>query len=200
MDFCKKRWRSLRDTFIKVYKTVENTSAGSKKKSWSYYEMMTFIIPHIESREAFGNYSQAQQQDSSTVEDETVVVALECDDAISTKSNQSGTSEDGVNTSKSRYSFTKQRERMHDSVDEILNKILCKEEDPDEHFLLSLLPSLRRLNPQQNALANIKIQILYEIEFTDSSRSNEYSSITPVNYMIVNPAVHSINEDLDISL
>lgn len=42
--------------------------------------------------------------------------------------------------------------------------------DPDERFLLSCLPNLKRLPTKKNALARLKIQqILYEIEFDDYS-------------------------------
>lgn len=40
--------------------------------------------------------------------------------------------------------------------------------DPDEKFLLSCLPVLKRLNTKKNALARMRIQqLLYEIEFED---------------------------------
>lgn len=40
--------------------------------------------------------------------------------------------------------------------------------DPDERFLLSCLPSLKRLSNKKNALARLKIQqLLYDIEFDE---------------------------------
>ncbi|KAI5634842.1 BESS motif domain-containing protein [Phthorimaea operculella] len=42
----------------------------------------------------------------------------------------------------------------------------CNRTDPDELFLLSCAPSLKRLNSKQNAVARLKIQqVLYEAEF-----------------------------------
>lgn len=48
----KKRWRSLRDTFIKMHKAqkLPSGSGGWKKSKWSYYSQMTFLIPYIEFR------------------------------------------------------------------------------------------------------------------------------------------------------
>ncbi|XP_015372800.1 PREDICTED: transcription factor Adf-1-like [Diuraphis noxia] len=45
----KKRWRSLRDTFIKMHKSQKQPSGsgGGKKSKWSYYSQMTFLIPYI---------------------------------------------------------------------------------------------------------------------------------------------------------
>lgn len=46
--------------------------------------------------------------------------------------------------------------------------------DPDERFLLSCLPSLKRLSTQKNALARFKIQeLLYQIEFDEYSDVNQ---------------------------
>lgn len=56
---------------------------------------------------------------------------------------------------------------------EILNQVT---NDPDEKFLMSCLPVLKRLNPQKNALLKLKIQtLLYEIEFgsTDDSPASK---------------------------
>lgn len=42
----------------------------------------------------------------------------------------------------------------------------CNRTDPDELFLLSCSPILKRLNAKQNAVARLKIQqVLYEAEF-----------------------------------
>lgn len=41
-------------------------------------------------------------------------------------------------------------------------------DDPDEKFLLSCLPVLKRLPPRKNAYLKLKIQtLLYEVEFAD---------------------------------
>lgn len=40
--------------------------------------------------------------------------------------------------------------------------------DSDERFLLSLAPSLKRLNTKKNTMARIKIQqLLFELEFDE---------------------------------
>lgn len=53
VDGVKKRWRSLRDTFIKMHKAqkLPSGSGGGKKSKWLYYSQMTFLIPYIEFRE-----------------------------------------------------------------------------------------------------------------------------------------------------
>lgn len=52
------------------------------------------------------------------------------------------------------------------STDEESTCQQCNRTDPDELFLLSCAPTLKRLNSKQNAVARLKIQqILYEAEF-----------------------------------
>lgn len=46
--------------------------------------------------------------------------------------------------------------------------------DPDERFLLSCAPVLKRLNNQKNSLLKMKIQqLLYDVEFGDESSKEE---------------------------
>jgi hypothetical protein len=48
---CKKRWKSLRDTFIKYHRIqIQNDSPGPKRKmkSWGHYNSLYFLTPHIE--------------------------------------------------------------------------------------------------------------------------------------------------------
>lgn len=48
----------------------------------------------------------------------------------------------------------------------VSNSTTTSHNDPDERFLLSCLPILKRLSTRKNALARLKIQqLLYEIEF-----------------------------------
>lgn len=51
---CKKRWKSLRDTFIKYYRMelqANSSSSGSKRrgtKFWNFYENLSFLKGHVE--------------------------------------------------------------------------------------------------------------------------------------------------------
>lgn len=48
---CRKRWRSLRDTFVKRYKQIQSTtdeSVISKLQKWYFYDKMSFLIPHLD--------------------------------------------------------------------------------------------------------------------------------------------------------
>lgn len=47
VDECKKRWRSLRDAFMKQYKLYSRGDTSSKKK-WLFYEQMEFLGPYFD--------------------------------------------------------------------------------------------------------------------------------------------------------
>lgn len=47
----KKRWRTLRDSFMRFHRLQRIFGPKGKKKMWIYYNKMAFLIPHIEPRE-----------------------------------------------------------------------------------------------------------------------------------------------------
>lgn len=74
MENLKKRWRTLRDAFIKHYrasKYKKSGDPGGKKKKWIYYDQMLFLIPFIEFKESIGSYSQAQLESENFTEADT---------------------------------------------------------------------------------------------------------------------------------
>lgn len=49
MEESKKRWRSLRDAFMKQYKQfAADDKSTSKKKKWLFYDHMEFLRPFLE--------------------------------------------------------------------------------------------------------------------------------------------------------
>ncbi|KAJ8929219.1 hypothetical protein NQ314_018098 [Rhamnusium bicolor] len=56
--------------------------------------------------------------------------------------------------------------------DDQLMEIITKKDDPDEQFMLSCVPSLKRLTPRDNMIARMQIQnLLFNLEFGDNSES-----------------------------
>ncbi|XP_049459842.1 uncharacterized protein LOC125905717 [Epinephelus fuscoguttatus] len=51
MEECKRRWKQLRDSFVKnKNKTVPSGSAGGSQKDWKYSNNMSFLLPHLQPR------------------------------------------------------------------------------------------------------------------------------------------------------
>jgi hypothetical protein len=49
VEAVKKRWRSLRDSFIKIQRSLRHNPRQIIK--WLYYKRMKFLVPHIETKE-----------------------------------------------------------------------------------------------------------------------------------------------------
>ncbi|GIY35404.1 hypothetical protein CDAR_189121 [Caerostris darwini] len=52
VDFCKMRWKNLRDGFIRRQKTP----AGRKLPAWPYDDLMSFLVPFYRLKRSFGRY------------------------------------------------------------------------------------------------------------------------------------------------
>jgi hypothetical protein len=61
------------------------------------------------------------------------------------------------------------RKRKRKAMPKEFAQLSSKHSDPDEQFLLSCLPALKRMTPRENATARMRIQqILFEVEFSTS--------------------------------
>ncbi|KAI4465544.1 madf domain transcription factor [Holotrichia oblita] len=169
VNLCKKRWRSLRDGFIKHHRLLRNTpsgAAGGKKKIWPYYNQLEFLIPHVDFKEtvedSLGELLSAMDQPTN-VESQLPLQPEVSDDNLS---EHQKTQEHSTTSDKRKLQRNKKRITSEESSEDKLLNILSKDTDYDESFLYSLLPIFKRLTPQQNTKARIQIQqILYEIEF-----------------------------------
>ncbi|XP_041978256.1 transcription factor Adf-1-like [Aricia agestis] len=139
---CKKRWRSLRDSFIKLQRTH-----GGRTR-WPYHHHMRFLLPHVEPK--VDVISKRETSDSEPEEEVRRPGNSLPDLSFSDKYDED---EDSSASKKPRLSSTEDEPCQ------------CRT-DPDELFLLSCAPTLKRLNSKQNAVARLKIQqVLYEAEF-----------------------------------
>ncbi|GIX87307.1 hypothetical protein CEXT_104541 [Caerostris extrusa] len=56
VDFCKVRWKSLRDNFTRRQKLLDSGSAAATRNVWPYYDLMSFLIPFSRFKSTIGNY------------------------------------------------------------------------------------------------------------------------------------------------
>ncbi|XP_037964876.2 transcription factor Adf-1 isoform X1 [Plutella xylostella] len=162
---CKKRWRSLRDSFIKLQRTH-----GGRTR-WPYHQAMRFLLPHVEpgsqkaqeDPEPITRHKDQPESDSDNEEDRTEVPNLTYNQLPVTYAidprNITQLSEDDEDSQPS-----VKKARLNSTEEEVVCQ--CNRTDPDELFLLSCSSTLKRLNAKQNAVARLKIQqVLYEAEF-----------------------------------
>ncbi|PZC86206.1 uncharacterized protein LOC124633492 [Helicoverpa zea] len=148
---CKKRWRSLRDSFIKLQRTH-----GGRTR-WPYHQAMRFLLPHIEPKDNGASKKEAEDSDG---EEEIRQRAIQCLPDLSYSQDTKYEDDDDDDSQPS------PKKARQNSTDDDANPCSCNRNDPDELFLISCAPTLKRLSSKQNALARLKIQqVLLEAEF-----------------------------------
>ncbi|XP_055307070.1 uncharacterized protein LOC129571322 [Sitodiplosis mosellana] len=208
VDECKKRWRSLRDAFMKQYKLYSRGDTNSKKR-WLFYEQMEFLGPYFDNNDDKydgDDYIETINTDGESIDKNSLnqIVCINSDgeyptqievdeyneeqleeDALDTTQYTTVTSKKGENsvyyisapTSHSSINNDSQLQsptRQQTKVLTQTNTNTSNNNDPDERFLLSCLPILKRLPNKKNALARLRIQqLLFEIEFEDYEVSGQ---------------------------
>ncbi|XP_072932265.1 uncharacterized protein [Epargyreus clarus] len=154
---CKKRWRSLRDSFIKLQRTHGN------RTRWPYHHAMRFLIPHLEPRPDFPKKDD-DDTDSDGSRKRVTAKRKQYDE------DEDEDDEDSPAAKQARQSSTDDENPCH-----------CSRNDTDELFLLSCAPILKRLNKKQSAVARLKIQqVLLEAEFGNTPHNN-MPSVSPTS-------------------
>ncbi|NP_001280270.1 uncharacterized protein LOC100167442 [Acyrthosiphon pisum] len=149
----KKRWRTLRDSFMRFHRLQRTFGPKGKKKMWIYYNEMAFLIPHIEPRDykMSGAFDGAEFNDDCNADmDNNSRTATDTQgaDMVSIASDMC---EAGVVGGVKRKGSDDSSESATDS---------------DEHFALSCVASLRRLPIRKNAEMRMRIlHMLYEAEY-----------------------------------
>ncbi|XP_058445870.1 transcription factor Adf-1-like [Malaya genurostris] len=228
VENCKKRWKSLRDTFIKYFRQeiLADSIPGMKRKKWIYYEHMSFLRSHVE---LYGISETDSASDKETIaSDRTRIIHIpefvteqgeyiSCEEAVEEQYDDNQTEyvyeveEVSPTTTTSTYAVEAKHEssqnvEVEESVVESSEahaedlELIREEEstaemtqsdtaggevtnsncsnavvtDPDERFLLSCAPVLKRLSTKKNALVKLKIQqLLYDVEFGEVECGSE---------------------------
>ncbi|XP_055548199.1 transcription factor Adf-1-like [Wyeomyia smithii] len=225
VDNCKKRWKSLRDTFIKYFRQEILATPGSKRKKWVYYEHMNFLRNHVE---LYGISETDSTSDKETVtsddaqiihiaefvteqvniensvgeqfddnqteyvyeeveEGSPVAYALDAKQVFVETASPDPSVEatvTGMTTVTHNDLDISQDDDNSDNVpflDHISEEVKLTNtnttstiSDPDERFLLSCAPVLKRLSARKNALVKLRIQqLLYEVEFGDLDKVSD---------------------------
>uniref|UniRef100_A0A673HWA8 BESS domain-containing protein n=1 Tax=Sinocyclocheilus rhinocerous TaxID=307959 RepID=A0A673HWA8_9TELE len=153
----RKKLKNLRDKYIKERRAMKEKKSGSEadsQKVWKYFNIMSFLEPHVRERPTSSNMmvNEEEQEVILTLEPVTVQIEQEVSD-IST------TGEDSL--------AENENENSSQKVDEI-SKQLKDCGDEDELFLMSLVPAFKRLSEIQKSTARIEImRVLHDIQFKE---------------------------------
>ncbi|KAK7151271.1 hypothetical protein R3I93_012266 [Phoxinus phoxinus] len=158
---CRRRWKSLRDMFIKDKRAEQRRRAsGTSHRSWKFSWQMSFLTPFIQSRSLAVDEPEEDRDEEEEKEEEEE--EEEERTAHGNSSFQDFDADHGMLDGSSHYSAsgsqgTGRKRKWQMEANEDLE---------DEMFLFSLLPYLRRLPYAKKSAVKLKIhQLLYEAEF-----------------------------------
>ncbi|XP_050532665.1 transcription factor Adf-1-like [Daktulosphaira vitifoliae] len=172
----KKRWRTLRDSFMRFHRLQRTSGPKGKKKMWIYYHEMAFLIPHIEPREykmaGYEGNEYEETMDNSRQEPHPADMVSITSDMCETELT---TPPIGGNTACPCYNgggggiegpHSGQQEQVEHGGDKRKRSDEWYSPDSDEHFALSCVAALRRLTARKNAEIRMRIlHMLYEAEY-----------------------------------
>ncbi|XP_050511402.1 uncharacterized protein LOC126887729 [Diabrotica virgifera virgifera] len=186
-DVLKSKWRGLRDNFRKELTKTKKGRSGdaggiSIPSKWFYFTLMLFLKDNMTQRNATGNIPPLNNQENSYEENTTPDTISEPDYERNHNSEFNSDSELNTDTmpttpkaakiaqanketgTKSKKAKSSVYEKMIAIEEEKLKayrekcKERTKEEDSDFHFLMSLMPYMKKIPEDQKLSVRIKIQ------------------------------------------
>uniref|UniRef100_A0A9J7ZTT4 Dispatched homolog 1 (Drosophila) n=1 Tax=Cyprinus carpio carpio TaxID=630221 RepID=A0A9J7ZTT4_CYPCA len=147
---CRRRWKSLRDMFIKDKRAEQRRRAsGTSHRSWKYSWQMSFLTPFIQSRSLATDEPEEDRDDEDKEEESTA-------DGNSAFGVQDFEGDHGMLDGSSHYSAS----GSQGSGRKRKWQMEANEDLEDEMFLFSLLPYLRRLPYAKKSAVKLKIHQL----------------------------------------
>ncbi|XP_076675993.1 uncharacterized protein LOC143373067 isoform X1 [Andrena cerasifolii] len=166
------KWRNIRDYFmkeLKLQKSQKFGTAGRKRKKYTYFDQLLFLMPTVENKRNVGTVlNNCKSEESEGEVDNPVIEEYDVPLAHAAPSITTGRDyhQPGVSYKMcSRYpkqlcetSFTPFDNEIHDMLSSHSNqRVAYDEDDYDRMFLLSLLPIIRQV-PEEKKL-DVRIQM-----------------------------------------
>ncbi|XP_050689702.1 transcription factor Adf-1-like [Eriocheir sinensis] len=157
---CQARWRVLRDKFAReMRKNVNAKKAGASalqvyQGSWALMSHLMFLTSHVRHRTAQGPLKKKTPSEAGISEEEE-----ECDLSDEEPPSPSPPLTKRIKTEVDSYQSSKESSALWQGT-------LEWEADAERLFCLSLVPVMRRLDPDKRSLAKLHIQrLLHNLEF-----------------------------------
>uniref|UniRef100_A0A2I4AP61 Uncharacterized protein LOC106513154 isoform X2 n=1 Tax=Austrofundulus limnaeus TaxID=52670 RepID=A0A2I4AP61_AUSLI len=174
---CRKRWRSLRDKFAKAKRRVERwkreNPGGRRKPVPALYTALQWLDSYIKSREATVDMNVFEVEIDGGIDDvekepekdkKELLDSLPVITTIFSAADSSPSSLQTVDAS------LKRKRQTSTQTEKSSADTLAGLRDEDELFLLSLLPSIKRLSNRKKMEVRMKFQqVLYSAEFENSN-------------------------------
>ncbi|XP_061655827.1 uncharacterized protein LOC133490159 isoform X1 [Phyllopteryx taeniolatus] len=197
VDDCKRKWKNLRDHFIKeLRKEVRSKSQGELVSSrWKYRQQLNYLAPFCTPRRRVPDLDQDRDRQRAPAGAEAETKPSDKADVLPVAKIPDVRSQSQVAFV---YQLVSPGTRMPQSPQSVRNgghnrppspaKWAKKEKGPsldsdrsrdeDELFLLSFVPALKRLAPQKRYQTKLKIQqIMYEAEFNVEQPESNHTNL-----------------------
>ncbi|KAL3971556.1 hypothetical protein ACER0C_027075 [Sarotherodon galilaeus] len=170
-DICRRKWKSLRDTYNKEKRTEKEKRSGSAAgsgKRWKFFAVMGFLDPFLTPRETTGNMQTDSAAEPSPVASPGSPVPGPSTPAAAPTGPQRRTAP----------RWTRDRSQDGPSAVElaILESLKRPRQSPMEHFLLGLVPALESMPPQTREF--VKFQ-MYKLVFENSTAVLNLETLDP---------------------
>ncbi|CAG0895169.1 unnamed protein product [Darwinula stevensoni] len=174
VEQCKKKWKGLRDTFVKEMNKALRTPVPSK---WHMHDQMQFLIPHLRHHSGSGHLGSSQDDLGSEMEDQPLEVGISYNDV-----DDSG--QDGTGSGDRFSPPVTSVDSYNARTGKFMNHVMKESEttkDEDEMFLLALLPGMKQLGEQRKDLFKLRVhQMLYEFRYgSTETQDNDGFAPTP---------------------
>lgn len=205
VDDCMKRWKCLRDKFVRELKKTKKKKSGDSGPSyiscWSLFDSLLFLTDSVKHRSTATNFSSSQR---TTSESEATPTSPSGDVELDREENDveenvkspsiASTSSSSALSTEPEVSKNVRKRKVYDVDKEIVSSLKCIQErwsrrdadskqiplDEEGHFGNQVAATLRRLTTKQKAIAKLQIdQVLVNIEFPPD---NTFVSPPPSSY------------------
>lgn len=191
---CTGRWKSIRDRYVKVRsKKPSGASQPDTDDKWNLFKYLAFLEQHIRPRKSQSNFSINESSDAIGSTDALLMDSVSPALSISEGASQSSMPDTSliVVVPQSHLEDCEQQaptpcqelciqnvtpmrrnKRTRDDLDQCIANMILKgsaEKDENYHFLMSLLPTLRSLDPEARIQFRLKtMTTLYDLEYNNN--------------------------------
>lgn len=164
-----RRWKSIRDAFVKEVRALKEEAEADhppayKRKPYVYYDLMAFLTPMVEHRRTYSSLVRAGGGYCSDNNDDASLPSSDFPFCSMMAINSDSMTDDGCLPADDDNLFP----------DEVVATTFADEYngeiDEDRLFMLSLVPSIKRLDDEHKSSIKIKIaQMVHEAVFGTST-------------------------------
>jgi len=166
-----RKWRNIRDNFRKELQLQKEVTSGQgaarKRRKYISFDQLLFLLPIMQQRHIPGKITPPPSANESEPQDMTGNEIGECSHAKNATYYRQQKKRSKTTYEKSLLETIKEKSR--DDIDE------------DKYFLMSLVPSFKKLNDEQKFVAKVEfLNVMRRITFCQPPLSFQQSTSVPI--------------------